>query len=197
MQRTLLILGHPREDSFCGALSRAYLDGAGQAGAEVRMIHVGALEFDPLLDRRKHPQEGAAGLEPCLLQAQEDMAWARHLVFVYPIWWGNVPAVLKGFIDRVFQLGFGFCYRQGSSCRLKLLGGRSARLIETMDAPVWWYALAYRAPARNAMRRALLECCGIRPVRHTSLGRVRWLDDAARGKCIERVRELGRREAVG
>ena len=83
--RILVILGHPDGASFCGALAEAYAKGAREAGAEVDLLRLGDLDFDPVL--RKGYREVQL-LEPDLLEAQERVTWAQHLVFVYPTWWG-------------------------------------------------------------------------------------------------------------
>lgn len=93
-KRVLVILGHPSDDSFCGALADAYVEAAKVSGAEVRQLRLGTIGFDPVL------HDGYAKiqpLEPGLLQAQADILWAEHLAFVYPIWWGGIPALMKGF----------------------------------------------------------------------------------------------------
>ncbi len=123
-KRILVILGHPSADSLCAGLAQAYMEGALSAGAEVRLLSVGQLGFDPLLHAG---YRGAQPLEPDLQAAQAQIAWAGHLVWVYPTWWGAMPALLKGFIDRVFLPGFAFKHHQGSSRWDKLLAGRSAQ----------------------------------------------------------------------
>ena len=122
-KRILVILGHPANKSFCGALADSYVKGAEAAGNEVRLISLGNLSFDPVLH---NGYATIQELEPDLVTAQAAITWAQHIVFVYPIWWGAMPALLKGFIDRVFLPGFAFKYREGSQFWDRLLSGRSA-----------------------------------------------------------------------
>src|SRR5690554_6646731 len=167
MKKILIIQGHPDRDSFCHALQEAYQNGALQSGAQVRQIHTSELDFNPNLAfgyRKRIP------LEPSLQQAQDDILWAEHIVMVYPVWWGMVPAVLKGFIDRVFLPGFAFKKRPNSLWWDKLLKGRTASIISTMDQPPWYYWLVYQRPSHNAIKKLTLEYCGISPVRLTSIG---------------------------
>jgi NAD(P)H dehydrogenase (quinone) len=159
MKKVLVILGHPRLESYCNALSQAYERGAKEAGAEVRRLDLARLEFDPIFklesDTRFSGEQGK-GLEPDLIKAQQDIVWADHLVFVYPSWWGSFPTLLKGFIDRTFTPGFAFKYHQGKTLPEQLLKGKTARLIVTMDTPSWWNRFVYRAAGHNAMRHATL-----------------------------------------
>ncbi|MCU0240258.1 MAG: NAD(P)H-dependent oxidoreductase [Pyrinomonadaceae bacterium] len=117
--------------------------------------------------------------------------WAEHLVFVYPIWWGNLPALVKGFVDRVFLPGFAFKYRPNSPWWDQFLKGKTARLITTSDAPNFYFNWIVGKPAHKAMKKATLEFCGVKPVKITSFGSVRFADEAKRKKWLEKVERLG------
>lgn len=147
------------------------------AGAEVRLLALGALTFDPPLHAGCR---GSQPLEPDLQAAQAQITWAEHLVWIYQTWWGAMPALLKGFIDRVFLPGFAFKYRQGSSLWGKLLAGRSAELLVTMDSPPWYYRWVQHMPGHHPMQKTILEFSGIRPVRVHGFGSVRGADAARR-----------------
>lgn len=188
-QRVLVILGHPSSESLCAGLAKAYAQGAQSAGRELRFLEVGALDFDPILHsgyRQVQP------LEPDLVQAQEAIAWASHIVLVYPTWWGGMPAILKGFFDRVFLPGFAYQYRKNSPFWDKLLKGRTAQLIVTMDTPPWYYRLINRAPGHNQTRRTILEFTGIRVKKITTFSPVRYADEAKRARWIDKAQRLGR-----
>lgn len=189
-QRILVILGHPALNSLCAGMATAYAEGAQAAGVEVRRLDLSTLHFDPLLHAGHH---GEQPLEPDLLAAQADIAWAEHLVWVYPIWWGAMPALLKGFIDRVLLPGYAFKYRQGSSLWDKLLAGRSAELLVTMDSPPWYFRWVTRMPGHHQMKKAILEFCGIRPVKVHSFGPVRTADAKRLGAWVAQARALGAR----
>lgn len=191
--RILLILGHPAADSLCAGLADAYASGARDGGADVRVLRLGELAFDPLLHAG---YRGEQPLEPDLQQAQADILWASHLAWVYPTWWGGLPALLKGFIDRVFLPGFAFRYRKGSALWDRLLAGRSADLLVTMDSPPWYYRWVTRMPGHHQMRRAILEFSGIRPVRTHSFGPVISADAARRQRWLDQAVALGRRAAA-
>ena len=190
MKNILIILGHPVKDTFSDLLREAYSKGALASGASIRELDLRKLKFE------LNFTEGYRGnqeLEPDLQQAQEDIKWANHLVFIYPNWWSTFPALMKGFIDRTFLPGFAFKYRQGSLLWDKLLKGRSARLIVTMDTPPWYYWLVYRRPGHNAMKRGILGFCGISPVKTTTIGAVKTSSETKRQQWIARVEKLGRK----
>lgn len=187
-KRILLINGHPDPESFNAVLVAAYRTGAVAAGHEVRELVIRDLQFNPELSFGYRQR---CELEPDLLRAQEWIKWAEHLVWVYPVWWGGLPSRLKGFLDRTFLPGFAFQKRENSVWWDKLLKGRTARIITTMDQPPWYYWLIYRAPSHRAMKQCTLNFCGISPVRISSIGPVRLSKSAFRDKWLQKVRELG------
>ena len=183
----LVILGHPDTNSFCGSLSKAYIDSAKVSGSEVRELQLGELKFDPILwNGYNKIQE----LEPDLAKAQELIQWSNHIVFVYPNWWGAMPALMKGFFDRVFLPGFAFKYRDGSVPD-KLLSGRTAHLMVTMDTPAWYYRWIYRRPGHNEMKRTILEFCGIKVVKISEFAPIKDSSQQQREKWIAIAKDLG------
>lgn len=186
-QRILIILGHPASDSFCATLSQHYADAAREAGHDVRLLNLGDLTFDPIL-RQGYRQEQP--LEPDLLDAQQQITWAQRLVLVYPVWWGGVPALLKGFLDRILLPGFAFRYKSGSPFPEKLLAGRTAHLLVTLDTPPWYFRWIYGAPALHQMRRTTLAFCGIRPEKTLTFGPVLHSTPRRRQSWLQQARAL-------
>ncbi|NYZ61868.1 NAD(P)H-dependent oxidoreductase [Luteimonas deserti] len=185
-KQILIVQGHPASDSLCEALASAYAQGARESGHSVVTLRLREMRFDPVL----HAGYAALQpLEPDLVAAQAAIVGADHIVLVYPTWWGGTPALLKGFLDRTLLPGFAFKYRAGSPWWDRLLTGRSAHVITTMDTPPWYYRLRYGDAGIRQLRHAVLEYCGVRPVRVTRVGRVkeasarrieRWLGAARR-----------------
>lgn len=187
--RILVFDGHPNDQSFCRALGEAYEQGALEGGAEVRRLVLAHLAFDPILH---HGFQKRMELEPDLLKAQQDILWCDHLVIVHPVWWGTYPALLKGFFDRAFLPGFAFRYRPDSVWWDKLLTGRSAHIVYTVDQPLWFLRFVNGRPAELSLKRMILGFCGIAPIRSTGITPVRGSSDAFREKWVGKVRELGR-----
>ncbi len=187
-KRILVILGHPAGDSFCGALVNSYVDGAQAANAEVKVIRLGELTFNPILLGYKTN----IPLEPDLVLAQQAITWAEHIVFVYPLWWGAMPALLKGFIDRTFMPSFAFKYRDKSAMWDKLLTGRSARLMVTMDWPPWYFKWVNHMPNHYQMKKTILEFCGIKPVRISSFGAIKGSSSQQKENWLAEAKKLGR-----
>lgn len=184
-KQILVVLGHSAANSLCAGLSDRYAQAAIEAGHEVRILKLADMDFEPILHEG---YQRIQALEPDLQAAQESILWAEHLVLVYPIWWGSVPALLKGFLDRILLPGFAFKYRAGAAFPDKLLMGRTAQLLVTMDTPPWYFRWVYRMPGIVQMKKTTLEFCGFSPVKVATFGPVmgstetqqqRWLVKAA------------------
>jgi 1,4-dihydroxy-2-naphthoate polyprenyltransferase len=185
----LIILGHPRRDSLCGALAEAFGRGAREAGTEVRWLDLATLNFDRDVHTIAPNQQP---FEDDIFKARELILWADHLVFVYPTWWGTMPALLKGFLDRALTPGFSFVTCEGGTGYQGLLNGRSAQLITTMDTPALIHRVVYRRPGINAMTRATLGFCGVRPVRALVCASVKDADAQQRQRWLRRAHQQGR-----
>jgi putative NADPH-quinone reductase len=186
-KRILVILGHPSSNSFCGALAERYAQSALRAGHEVRQLWLGTMSFDPVL---REGYQQVQPLEADLRRAQADILWAEHLTLVYPIWWGGVPALLKGFFDRVFLPGFAFKYREGKAFPDKLLRGRSAHLLVTMDTPPWYYRWIYRMPGLHQIRKTTLAFCGIEPRRTLTFGPILGASEGQREAWLRQAQAI-------
>ncbi len=188
MTRILIVNGNPKPASFCAALADAYETGARSAGHEVERIDLGALPIDPVLRTGFTPHDPE---EPELTAAREAIGRAQHLVLVWPLWFGDMPAILKGFLERALTMGFAAEEIEKPPFFRPLLTGRSARSIVTMQMPRLVYRLVYGSAATKLLRRHILGFVGMSPVRDTVFGGI---DDAApetRAKWLEEVRRLG------
>ena len=184
IMKIYLLLGHPDKESFNGQIADAYCKTALTNGHEVRIQRLGEMTFDPILWKG---YKGIQELEPDLKKAQENILWCNKWVIVFPLWWGAVPALLKGFIDRTLHSGFAYKYHKHDPFWDKLLVGRSAEIISTCDAPWWWVWWTYRNGDLNSLKRATLHFCGITPVKTTRISRVRFLNTEDREKKIAEI----------
>jgi putative NADPH-quinone reductase len=189
MKKILVINGHPDTQSLCSELAQSYKKGADATGAECKLVNLADQEFNPVLT---YGYRQRTELEPDLILMQEEIRNADHLVFVYPNWWGTYPALLKGFLDRILLPGYAFRYRENKMQMEKLLTGKTARLIVTMDTPSWYYFLFMKSPGYNSMKKGILEFCGIKPVKISSFGPVITSVDSTRKAWISKVENLGK-----
>jgi 1,4-dihydroxy-2-naphthoate polyprenyltransferase len=134
------------------------------------------------------PEQSLQLTEPAIAEARKNILWSDHIVFFFPVWWGTVPALLKGFIDRVFIKGFAFREIEGGIGYAPLLTGRSSRLIDT---PYLLYKFIYGAPVQKAMKECLLRFCGIAMLSTLHFGPVKTSSLSQRKKWIEKVKKTG------
>lgn len=189
--RIVIIEGHPdpRPERLCHALAEAYAAGAAEAGHEVSRIKIAALDF-PLLRSKDEFDRGAV---PASLKAgQEAIAGADHLVIIYPLWLGTMPALLKGFLEQILRPGFAAGATTPGQPWRKLLTGRSARVVVTMGMPALVYRWFFLAHSLKSLERHVLKFCGISPVRETLFGMIEAVSAEKRGKWLEEMHRLGR-----
>lgn len=189
-KKILIINGHPNKESLNHAFAEAYKKGAQQSNADVKCICIADLNFNPNLEfgyqkRTEH--------EPDLSDAWEKIKWADHLVWIHPVWWGGLPALMKGFIDRLFLPGFAFQYRENSMLWEKLLKGKTAHIITTLDQPSWYYWLVYGRPSVNQLKKSTLQFCGIAHVKVSYFGIIKNSTESKRLQWISEVEEFGKK----
>ncbi len=189
-KRIVIIQGHPsREQTHLGhALATAYRNAAMAAGHEVRRTDIALLDF-PLL--REAGDWNKGNVPATLQQAQADLSWADHLVIIFPLWTGTLPALTKAYFEQVARPGFAFKPRPDGKGLAPGWKGKSARVVVTMGMPAFFYRWVQGGRGVRGFNRDLLGFCGVSPVRTTYIGMVEgknfkpalWLD---------RMGELGR-----
>lgn len=192
MTRTIAVIdGHPDPDRgrFCHALADACAEGAAEAGHIVERISIADLDI-PML-RTAADWTGAPPTE-AIRHCQEAIGRAEHLVIVYPLWLGSMPALLKAFMEQVFRPGF--AVREGErGLRSGLLTGKSARIVVTMGMPALVYRWFFLAHSLRSLERNILRFSGIGPIRETLIGSIDAIGPEKRAAWLERLTELGRR----
>ncbi len=189
-KRIVIIQGHPDSSTvhFGHALADAYTTGAQQAGHDVKTINVALLDFALL--RSEQEFENVSPVVD-IQKAQEAIMWAEHIVILYPLWLGSMPALLKGFLEQVLRPGFAMTSGDRNSWPKKCLKGRSARIIVTMGMPGFIYRWFYCAHSLKNLKRNILSFCGIKPISDTLIGSVENLSDPQRSKWLQKMRTLG------
>lgn len=188
MTRITIIDGHPDPDRtrYVHALADAYASGGEAAGHQVRRIEIAKLDF-PILRTAAEWRDNAP--VDAIHKAQTDIRWADHLVILYPLWLGDVPALLKGFLEQILRPGFAI--DEGSTgMSAQLLTGRSARIIVTMGMPAPIYRLFFHAHSLKSLDRNLLRFVGLHPVRYSIIGSVEGRA-SSREKWLRAVARLG------
>lgn len=190
MKKVVVVNGHPDQESFNSALSKAYINAAKRAGAEVRFIPIGELNFNPNL---RHGYRKRMELEPDLIKALDDLKWSEHQVWIHPLWWLGIPALMKGFFDRAFLPGITFKSEKGVS--KGLLTSKTARIITTAgDLSENAYREIYNSSGLTQLKNGILEYCGVDQVKSTFIGPLDELNDKDKNLWIEKIGTIARYE---
>lgn len=189
-KKIAIVVGHARQGTFCEALGEAYLKGAKNAGHDAELFVTSKLSFDPIL------HEGYArvqSLEPDLARATAAIKAADHLVLIFPLWLGTLPAIFKGFLERILQPDLVGPAKTGKF--VQVLKGKSAHVIMTMGMPGVIYRWWYGAHALKMLKRNILAFMGVGPIRSTIHGMIEGVSSETRQSWIGQAEQMGR-EAV-
>jgi putative NADPH-quinone reductase len=192
-RRVVIVQGHPDKspERFCRALAGAYEKGARSAGHEVRRIDVASLRFDLV---RSQAEWQSAKPPADIRAAQDDIGWAEHIVLIYPLWLGTMPALLKGFLEQLLRPGFATPEMKEDLSRLPPPGrlkGRSARVVVTMGMPALAYRWFFGAHSLKSLERNILKFVGITPIRESLVGLVGVKSDTGRKRWLQKMETLG------
>jgi putative NADPH-quinone reductase len=188
----VIIQGHPDAAGghLCHALADAYAKGCAEAGHEVERIEVAQLEF-PVLRTLTDFETGEA--PPDIQVAQDAILQAGHLVLVYPLWLGTMPALLKAFLEQCFRPGFAIGSAEPGAKWEEPLMDKSARIVVTMGMPALFYRWYYGAHSLKSLERNILGFVGISPIRTSLFGGVEAAGEARRAKWFRKMEALGRK----
>jgi putative NADPH-quinone reductase len=192
MSRHILIIqGHPdpAPDHLCRGLGEAYAESAIAAGHVVQRLDLAGIAFPMLAseDAFLHDE-----VPDSLRGAVKMLRDADHVVLLFPLWLGTMPALVKAFLEQVMRPGIAFAYRDDGLFPRKLLPGKSARIVVTMGMPALLYRWWYGAHGVKALERNILRFVGFAPVRTTLFGTVQGSKPARRTAWFATMRRLGR-----
>jgi len=190
-KRIFVLNGHPAQKSLNRTLAETYAAAARKAGHDVRIAHLYDLTFDP--DYGFGGYENYKPLENSLELVMDDINWCEHLVLTTPMWWGSVPAKLKGLFDRAFLPGRAYNSRETTWMGLPkpLLSGRTGRVLMTSDTPGWFMRFAYKSAMIRQLRDQVLGFVGIKPVTFTHFTGASHPKSDQVDRWIEKVQTFG------
>ena len=185
----LVIDAHPdpAQDRFVHALAVQYAAAAGNAGHLVQVVRLCELRFPWL----QSAAEFAATPPGMIGSQQQHFLWADHVVILYPLWLGSMPALLKAYLEQVMRPGFAFAYGKKNRLPGKLMTGKTARIVVTMGMPSLFYRLYYRSHSVRSLARNILGFVGFKPVSVSLIGNIESSRARARGmaELVEHARQ--------
>ncbi|MGE4064395.1 MAG: NAD(P)H-dependent oxidoreductase [Rhodospirillaceae bacterium] len=187
----VLIQAHPdpAPERFCRVLAETYTRAAHRSGHDIQVLNLATMSI-PLLRTKSDYESGPA---PAAIQsAQAMISAADHLVIIFPLWLGDMPALLKGFLEQLLRPGFAYGGSTEKGLPKKLLKGKSARIVITMGMPAAFYRFFFRAHSLKNLKRNILAFCGVSPIRDSLIGLVEGKDMRPRQKWLNKMEEFGR-----
>ncbi len=190
--KQLVVYCHPNPKSFCSALKDRVLQTYNSMGDEVVLRDLYGLCFDPILKGSDFEALQRGEVSKDVKVDQDYIAWSDIMTFIYPIWWTGLPAVVKGYIDRVFSYGFAYAIDENHNIK-QLLKGKRAIIINTMGTPEDVYKESGMISAMQMTTdTGIFGFCGIDVVAHKFFGAVPYVDDSTRSAMLEDTARLVR-----
>jgi len=188
-KKILVIDAHPDSNSFSNCIAEEYFLSAKDNQHEVEMIKIRDLKFDLVLH---HGYNAPQKLEEDLQKAQELITWCEHLIIVTPVWWYSVPALFKGFLDRILLPNYAFRFHPETHKLEKLLKGKTSRVIYTQGSSKWISRILCLDPFWRQIKCGVLEFCGIEPIKRTYLAKMTGEKDILRRQeFLKKIKKLG------
>lgn len=189
-KRIVIIQGHPdlNNHHYCHSVASAYAEGALRNGHIIQMVEVANLSIPFLLNKQQFESHD---LDHAIINIQGTIQWADHIVIIYPLWLGTMPALLKHFFEQVFRPNFAFLKSKNKKLPKRLLEGKSAHIIVTMGMPAWFYRIFYRAHSHKCLERNILGFVGISPIRHSLIGEIETTKEKNRLKWLLKIQQSG------
>ncbi len=181
----LVVYAHPNPKSFNAAILSQIERGLKDGGHTVTVIDLYEANFNPVLIVNEQKKRSDMKNDPETAEYRNIISRANHVIFIYPIWWNGVPAVMKGFFDKVLSSGFAYSYK--GILPKGLLKGKSAWVFYTIDSPRWFMRLFRHSAEWTPVGKATLKFCGFRPVTRFVFYGVRMSNESKRKKWLNHV----------
>ena len=193
--KTLIIYNHPHEGSFCSAIREAVHSGLKKGGHPCKVINLDKDQFDPVMRGKdlkafvmagRMGEEGLDGVDPIVLRYMKKLHWAEHIVMIFPVWWMTMPAMMKGFVDKVIFPGVAYKMEDGKLVST-LSDLRQVTVISTMNTPSDIYKDLFGNSLEGSLIKGTFNQIGIHDVRWISLNLVKQCGDERRWLWLDEI----------
>ena len=157
---TLIVYAHPNKDGHCGSILKNVVKNLAEKKVPCKIIDLYEVGYDPVLKPSEHYTSGHKEVSEQNIGFQNDIKNADKIIFIYPTWWQNMPAILKGFIDRVFVAGFSYIYKNGGP--VGLLKNKKAIVFTTTGAPRLITKIFMKDTSSKLLTKYTLGFCGVK-----------------------------------
>lgn len=188
--KVVIVFNHPYEGSFCNAILQAVTNGLNKGSHQIDLIHLDKDKFNPVMTagdlkgfRDKKP------IDPKVIEYSDKIKNADHLVFIFPIWWELMPAMTKGFVDKVIFPGVAYDYTNKENTRMKPLWDnlKGVTMITTMNTPNWLYWLLFGNAIKKAMILETFWKIGFKNRKWISFNQVKMVTQEKRQQWLSQI----------
>lgn len=185
--KVVIVFNHPYDGSFCNAILQSVTNGLTNGNHQVDLIHLDKDSFNPVMTatdlkgfRDKKP------IDPKVIEYSNKIKNADHLIFIFPIWWELMPAMTKGFIDKIIFPGVAYDYTNAENTRMKPLWNnlKGVTIITTMNTPNWLYWLLFGNAIKKAMLLGTFWKIGFKNRKWISFNQVKMVSSEKRKKWL-------------
>lgn len=196
--KTLIIFNHPYEGSFCSAIRDAVKSGLRKGRHSCKVINLDKDRFDPVMrekDLRAFKLRGdedltiVDGVDPIVLRYKKKLVWAERIVMIFPIWWMSVPAMTKGFIDKVIFPGIAY-KMEGNQLKSTLESLKQVVIISTMNTPAEVYSNEFNNSIEGSLIKGTFNKIGIHDIKWISLNMVSQSGDEKRWLWLDEIEKM-------
>jgi NAD(P)H dehydrogenase (quinone) len=184
----LIVYSHPNPASFNHKIKEKYIETLMSKGHEIIVRDLYAMNFNPVLSSQDFVGLRAKNLPEDIKREQEYIKWADVITFIYPIWWTGMPALIKGYVDRIFLNGFAYAVNQNGT--IKLLTDKKAVVLSTHGQPKSVYEGEYYNALETTFDKGIMNFCGIEVINHTYFPSVRTANEETIKEYLNTVKEI-------
>lgn len=186
--KALIIYTHPWEKSYNHAVLQTVVQSLEANGHEIDIIDLYLDNFNPVLPASDLALYSKGECrDPKIKQYQERLNRADHLFFIFPVWWYDLPAILKGFLDRVLLKGWAYEYASSGIPKGLLGFVRTTTVISTMKSPAWYYRLLYNGAIKAGFIKGTLKFCGLKKIKWFNICNIEGMGKINREKRLKTI----------
>jgi NAD(P)H dehydrogenase (quinone) len=188
--KVVIVFNHPYDGSFCNAILHSVTNGLVIGNHQIDLIHLDKDNFNPVMtatDLKGFREKKA--IDPKVIEYSDRIKNADYLVLVFPIWWELMPAMMKGFIDKVVFPGLAYDYTNSNNTRMKPLWDniKGVTMITTMNTPNWLYYVLFSNAIKKALLLGVFWKIGFKNRKWLSFNQVKMVSDEKRKKWLKEL----------
>jgi NAD(P)H dehydrogenase (quinone) len=189
--KNLIIYAHPYDKSYNSSILQSLEEQLLEKKQTVDVINLYKEEFNPVLKQEELAlYSQGKSLDPKVKDYQNRINNADHLFFIFPVWWYDIPAILKGFLDKALLKNWAYELSEIGIPKGKLTFIKKTTIISTMKSPKWYYWLLYRHSIKHSFIKGTLKFCGLKNIKWMNITNIENMGDQKRKQWLNKIKAL-------